>query len=185
MVNKMKNDIKWESKSGKVDIVKVKEFEVNILFKFPKTYINLVSTYDGARVSNHMDSFNFFSNFIGRTDICGIGCFLSFDEEQYLNTSKMKYYWETRNDDPDFPFPEHIVPFAVNGGGEQICFDYRHNISTNEPKIVVWHNEAIPGSKKELSYVADSFDEFLDMLYDSRTEEQKEEDKNFKWSWEK
>jgi hypothetical protein len=31
----MKNDIKWESISGEVDLLKIKEFEAKINFKFP------------------------------------------------------------------------------------------------------------------------------------------------------
>ena len=169
----MKSDLELESKYGNVDISLINDFEHKISFKFPITYKSLISKYDGARILKHMDAFNFFSNLTNKKAAYGLARFLSFNEEDEENFSTMKNYWEDRNHDPDLPFPDKIVPFAIDGGGNLICFDYRHDISTNEPKIVVWHHEGESGTAEELSFVANSFDEFLDMLHDSRSEEMK------------
>ena len=181
----MKSEIKWKSRYGPVDISLIKEFENKIGFKFPRSYIEIVSEYDAGRVANHKSAFQFFSNLIDEIEIYGLGCFLMFGKPDSGGISTMNYYWDTRNEDPDYPFPDNVVPFGLDGGGNLICFDYRDNLKTSEPKIVVWHHEGCHSPETEISYVANNFDEFLDMLHDTRTEEEKIEDANFKWSWDK
>jgi uncharacterized protein Usg len=159
----MRNDLKWGSFLGNIDFSIIEEFENKIAFKFPKTYKEIVSRFDGARIVNKLDSFDIYSNLSEKNDTYGIGCFLAYNLNDREN---IIYYWRDKDKNPEFPFPKNIVPFSLDGGGDLICFDYRHDVSTNEPKIVVWHHEGEPGTDEEISFVANSFDEFLDMLYD-------------------
>ena len=67
-------------------------------------------------------------------------------------------------DPPEF-FPKSLVPFADDGGGDLTCFDYR-NCKENPP-IVFWVCGAPEG--EDVHFVANSFDEFLGMLYKDDT----------------
>ncbi|WP_338635047.1 SMI1/KNR4 family protein [Spirobacillus cienkowskii] len=169
----MKKNIVFRSYDGKIDVSMVHEFEKKTGFKFPKSYINIITKYNEARIANHMNVFYFYSNLIDRYESYSIGCFLGYNTDCSIES-----YWENilvdeEYDDDDgedyvaqAPFPKNVIRFAVDPAGEGICFDYRHDPKTDNPKIVVWHHEAESGSSSELSFVATSFDEFLDMLYD-------------------
>ncbi|CAO1295871.1 unnamed protein product [Diamesa hyperborea] len=121
------------------------------------------------------------NNLIEEIESYGLGMLLAFDSDE---VETMEWMWKNRNNDTELPFPNNIVPFSLDGGGNLICFDYRKNISTNEPEIVVWHHEGA-GTEGELSFVANSFDEFLDMLHDNRTEEEKLDDEEYRKMWQK
>ncbi|WP_338635033.1 SMI1/KNR4 family protein [Spirobacillus cienkowskii] len=169
----MKKEIIFESKYGKGNIYLIQQQEEKIGFKFPQSYINLILEYNGCKIKNNFDSFDFNSNSIGRIDSYYLEHFFSFNKnaDSWL---RFDWHWEnTLEFDEDEPFPKNIVPFASDPGREKICFDYRHDPKTDNPKIVVWHAEEERGSRSELSFVATRFDEFLDMLYDDRTEKEK------------
>jgi cell wall assembly regulator SMI1 len=54
--------------------------------------------------------------------------------------------------------PPGIYPFALTSGGEDICFDYRE--SPDQPRI------ALVTTEMSIHTVANSFQEFMDRLYD-------------------
>jgi len=155
----------------------VREFEKKIGFKFPKSYIDIITNYNAARIENHRDIFYFYSNFIDRYEWYPVGEFLGYNTD-----CSIEWYWQSNlSRDEEFAYPKNVIAFAVDPGGEEICFDYRHDPKTDNPKIVVWHHEAESGSSSELSFVATSFDEFLDMLHDSRSEDEKNGDEDRFW----
>jgi hypothetical protein len=163
----MKKEIIFESKYGKGDIYLIQKQEEKIGFKFPQSYINLILQYDGCEIQNHVRIFDFDSNFIGRIDSYKLSYFYAFNNNAN-SWQKIDYCWQKIIEfDEDEPFPKNVIPFASNAVREKICFDYRHDPKTDNPKIVVWHAEEESGSSSELSFVATSFDEFLDMLYES------------------
>jgi hypothetical protein len=53
-------------------------------------------------------------------------------------------------------FPQHLVPFARDPFGNYLCFD-----ANNDDTVVFWVHET-----DEIELVAESFDVFLDMLYE-------------------
>jgi hypothetical protein len=181
----VKKDIVFETREGTVDISVVREFEKKIGFKFPKNYIDIITRYNEARIENYIETFYFYSNFMGRYDYCSLNHFLGYNTSG--STCSIEWYWrkvsewyqiEGEDDDgEDYIFerlfPKNIIPFASDPAREKICFDYRHDPKTDNPKIVVWHAEEERGSSSELSFIASSFDEFLDMLYDDRTDKEK------------
>jgi|LakMenEpi03Aug12_release.lakeMendotaPanAssembly.Ray.scaffolds.fasta_scaffold30667_3 hypothetical protein len=57
-------------------------------------------------------------------------------------------------------FPKGLIPFAPDGGGNYVCFDYRH--CKENPPIVFWHHGFEEG--KDVFYLADSFEEFISGL---------------------
>jgi hypothetical protein len=61
-----------------------------------------------------------------------------------------------------------VIAFGRSANGDYICFDYRHDPSTDEPSVVVMFHDAYEDARKMLiSHVADSFDGFLGILYKS------------------
>ena len=78
--------------------------------------------------------------------------FIPDDEYSILKTTERLL----RND----RLPEGIIPFAEDGGGDQICLDYRQG--RRQPRVVYWSHE----EEKDQSIfpLADSFTEFLAML---------------------
>lgn len=76
----------------------------------------------------------------------------------------------TFNSPPEF-FPEGLVAFSEDGGGNYICFDYRQGKKNSDPSVVFWNHEAEIG--KDVSFVAINFEVFLSML---KSEEEIEEE---------
>jgi hypothetical protein len=84
-----------------------------------------------------------------------IGAYLPLNESEYGHFLK-----EFSN--PPECFPEGLVVFADTGCGDLICFDYRQGTDNPNPSIVYWFHEAEPG--KDVSFIANNFEEFLGML---------------------
>lgn len=60
-------------------------------------------------------------------------------------------------------FPAGLVPFAGDGGGNCICFDFRSD--SNSPSIAFWHSGR-RGLANEISFVAKTFSDFVDLLHE-------------------
>ena len=71
-------------------------------------------------------------------------------------------------EEPDWPieyrFEDGLIPFGDNGGGDMICFDYRHDKTTNNPPIVIWNHDM--GFDHRVVFVANNFEEFINMLHE-------------------
>lgn len=65
-------------------------------------------------------------------------------------------------------FPSGLVPFAGDGGGNYICFDFRSD--GIDPAVVFWHHER-RGMDNEVSFVAKTFSDFVELLYEPDDEE--------------
>jgi len=93
-----------------------------------------------------------------RTTINGLGAFLSFnfrDSENILSS----YF----NRPEHFPQDERFVPFGLTGNGDYFLFFYEAGKNDPQPKVYYWAHEYsdIDGG---LVFLANSFEEFLDML---------------------
>ncbi|MEX1027032.1 MAG: SMI1/KNR4 family protein [Candidatus Paceibacterota bacterium] len=64
-------------------------------------------------------------------------------------------------------FPLRLVPFAGDGGGNYICFDFRFGSS---PSIAFWHGGR-RGLENEISFVAESFSDFVALLHEPDDDE--------------
>lgn len=177
----MRKDLKWRTSYGSIDIKVINDFENKIGFKFPKSYKEIVSEFDSASIDNHMSSFKYYSNFENEFTLGDIGRFFCFrvPKDKFDKVESMAHKWSWTQKESDYPFPKNVVPFSRDGAGNYICFDYRKDPKTNNPSILFWFHEAESGSKEELSFVANSFDELLDMLFDDRTEDEKKEYEEF------
>jgi SMI1/KNR4 family protein SUKH-1 len=55
--------------------------------------------------------------------------------------------------------PRRLIPFGMDGGGNFVCFDYRHS---DVPSVVFWHHEL--DAEEGIFPVAATFEEFLRVL---------------------
>ncbi|SUX21978.1 Uncharacterised protein [Cardiobacterium valvarum] len=78
------------------------------------------------------------------------------------------------NDETDTTnYGNSVIEFGSCANGDAVCFDYRER--NHDPKIVLMlHDEYIKDENGEdkmiLIPIADSFDAFMDMLYDPKKE---------------
>ena len=144
-----------EDGEGYVSDERIKFVEDQVGIKFPKFFIDMVQSEDGGYPIANYDEILYFNQDLGRNIVTGIGVFLSIGSnknenilEEYLNSS-------------DF-FPKNLVPFAVTGGGDYFCFDYREGKHLTDPPIVYWFHEAEP--KNSVSFLANNFEDFIGMF---------------------
>lgn len=122
---------------------------------FPHLFLELVKICDGGYPLK--DAFAYFDIYHQSMIISGVGAFL------YLNDSNSSDFLKIYKNPPEF-FPEGLIAFADNGGGDFICFDYRMDKESKNPPIVFWSHGADKG--KDVSFIAKNFEEFIGMLYE-------------------
>ena len=175
--NKNTNHIKW--REGSYPGLETTKTLDNFPFFIPTAFLDLLKIHDGGDIEYDFNYFDVDCNSIMQGcigTIYGINTINSkipnknFD---HLSTDyyNQKEFFTTYNNlidgyyhPPEF-FPKNIVPFARDGGGNFVCFDYRSNPKTNNPPIVYWNHEADIG--KDVSFIAKNFDEFISMLKES------------------
>lgn len=119
----------------------------------PKGYWEIVSTNDGGSpITSLFEVIDIDDN---EMLVHTLGRFLSFISTGYDNIL------ELHKDPPEF-FPEGLVAFAEDGGGNLICFDYREGKDNPNPPVVYWNHEADIG--KDVSFIAKDFETFIGML---------------------
>lgn len=156
----MRTDLIWRSYWGSADVTMVKDFEQEIGKKFPADYVEIVVKYNGAYVIG-CDAYRFRSNFTGNVETYGLGLLHAFAKtDSVTDTIRWSY------DHKPFGFPDYLVSFSRDGGGNLLCFDYSKDLTSNDPEIVLWHVNAQPGTGREISFVAKSFSIFLEMLFE-------------------
>lgn len=121
-------------------------------YKLPDLYIQLLRITNGCRADYE---FSYYDNDFKQFCDNGIQCFYGIKCDEYLD---IIYHYLNP---PEF-FPNHLVAFSDNGGGDMICFDYREDPKTDNPPIVFWNHEANEG--EDVSFVAKDFDSFIKML---------------------
>jgi hypothetical protein len=158
----MKNEIIWENGNSisQNDIEKV-EFELEV--QFPYTFRELILENNYSQPSLYLfNTKKSTGNVIGRL--------LGFKE------SDKRYILDVINTLSD-ALQANLIPFALDPGGNYICFDYRES---KMPSIIFWNHEqsfkfvenriSIPSDENfelhEIEFISNSFDEFLDILYE-------------------
>jgi hypothetical protein len=150
----------FDSYYGEGDLSTVEEFENINGITFPDKYREIVRSYNGAYILNK-NLFSFPSQLVGHEVEYGSGMFLPFGEiEGVTETMEIKKRY------PPEGFVSGLIMFSSLGNGDALCFDYRSDSHKDNPPVVVWHHEGSPGGDDEISAVASSFQEFLDMLYE-------------------
>ncbi len=152
---------------GVVDSWYIENFEKTINFSLPSTYKELIMKHNGAGFFENEFSFiNHKGEKDGRQFV-----FKSFGEKEDVEESieEAQIYVS----DPKFYGIPNMVAFASTGEGDTLCFDYRNILGNCEPKIALMiHDEYKTNEDGSISkiveYIADSFDEFLEILYEDK-----------------
>lgn len=147
----MKTDVQFIECGGEVDLTLIRQFEDNNQRTLPSSYIKLIQSCDAGRIQNA--DLVFYDSSSKQHQQIGIDVLLAWNP-QYKYSKFLEYY----KNPPEF-FPQGLVAFGLDGGGNLFCFDYRTDPNTDNPPIVFWHHEY-----DEPSFLAKDFDEFLSKL---------------------
>jgi hypothetical protein len=150
--------MKWYRCNRQASDNAINAVEKALKLKLPATYICLMKQCD-AGVPQDTD-FEYFDVSYGKYIEQAIGVFLGIEAAEYTVLG-------TFQDPPEF-FPDGLIAFAETGNGDYICFDYRQGKDNPDPPIVYWNHEADIG--KDVSFVANTFEEFLGMLKEPEEE---------------
>jgi SMI1 / KNR4 family (SUKH-1) len=142
----------WEGCRHKASDIEIGEVEAELSIKFPDDYKECVRVCAGGYPKN--SNFTFTDQRYGVMQGC-LGAMLSFDKDDPENF--LETYRELSEQ-----LPEGLVPFADDGGGDFICFDYRTTEKPNAPSVVYWHHER--NAADSLTHLCDSFTAFIKML---------------------
>ena len=136
--------------------------EKKLNYLFPRLYKKIVIKHDGMRLYNNIFDF---TNVYGEVDERDVN-FLSFDNSEVENILAEQYV-----SDPKYAGVPHLVAFAICANGDYVCLDYRDDPTGNNPKVVLmYHDDHIENedgtTSMVVNHVADSFEEFMDMLHE-------------------
>ena len=156
---------------GLIDKQYIEDFEKKYNICLPKTYKELMQKYNGAYlVECDFD----FINKNGEEDMRSF-LFYSFGEEDSKKGENILFYNKGLQNPIYYGVP-NLIGIASTAEGDTLCFDYRDNPKSCEPKVVLLvHDEyeTDPDGTKHMKVepIADSFDTFLEMLYEYQDED--------------
>ena len=156
-------ELKIYRDEGIVNHLIIEDQEQLLGFKFPKVYKELLSQHNGMRLDN--DTFKYYDKALQRDEENSI-YFYAFANQNldrlYCSGLVGDFSYLDEND-----FKEGIIPFGGTGNGDFICFDYRDNKKSDNPKIVlVRHDADDENGNLIISLLGNSFEEFMDSLYE-------------------
>lgn len=136
--------MKWLNyKGSSIDIIESVEHRLQITL--PEDYKQFVLKYDGGYPNpNHF-------KVDGKVEI--FNNLISLDENEYNNIYEILEDLQERIGD-------QLIPFAENGFGNLLCFDYSAN-----KNIVFWDHEKNYGDFIELPLVCFSFSSLIENLF--------------------
>jgi hypothetical protein len=157
----MPRRLAWRALSVGAFLPAVERVEEEIGRKFPSAYKDVVARFNGASLEGG-GAFRLASATTVREEIYDIGILHAFGSvEPGCETETMRWRLARRPED----LPPGLVSFSRDGAGNLLCFDYR--AADSEPAVVLWRNSAqVQDGGGEVSFVAASFEELLDMLFD-------------------
>ena len=143
---------------GTVDIKQIRMLEENFAVIFPKKYTEFIIIHNGASLI--IDSFDFYDHDLAQQNNASIA-FIPLEKIAMFTEWLLR---ESEND-TDY-FSQKLIPFGDDGGGNFMCFDYRKH-EANNPPIVYWNHSVYENSKR-ISFIANNFEEFINMLHEPR-----------------
>lgn len=140
-----------------VSIDVLEKIEGKLGVTFPNSFKEIILYKDSAVFKKSLFKFK---EFISGDEWRGcLGSILSFAP----GLGELGILWHTQK------FKEQIgdglIPVAEDPGGDFVCFDYRKGKDNPNPPIIYWSHES--PENEDISYVADNFDDFINMLYGS------------------
>lgn len=154
--------IKIYRDSGPVDIALIEIIENELGVAFPRSYKTFISNHNAAYPKNN--HFEYWDDYL-KEEAEQSMYFFGFGKEQGLIESSESI---TRFQDFEIYGYDNVVAFGGTPEGDYVCFDYRHDPMTSEPKIAVMAHDMVykDTRKMVINHVADSFDDFCQLLYD-------------------
>jgi len=115
------------------------KLEEKLSIKLPNEYINIVKMHDGAYPKKNTYDYN---GKIGNVVQCLVSC-----KNEPMGILDMTKRINIKN----------IIPFMKDPFGNYICFEYK---APEDYIIVLWDHDT-----EKISYIADSFEIFINSLY--------------------
>ena len=129
---------------------------------FPEKYINLIKDCDGGAPVK--SALTYYNTYYKKTIYIEIGNFLRFCTSEETYESILDFYRMP----PEF-YNKNLIAFADTGSGDLFCFDYCLGKNNINPPIVYWSHGG--EENKDIFFIANNFEEFLDMLYEPDDDE--------------
>jgi len=139
----------------------VEKLEQFYRITFPDNYKIFINEYNGAIPLN--STFEFDGNeYVLETFLCILGDLKNdYDEGLYDIGVVTSQIFDRLVDDPN-ELGIRIIPIASLFAGDFICLDFRN--SPEIPSICIWYHEQSEPFHPVTKKIANSFDEFLDIL---------------------
>ncbi|MCX5468923.1 SMI1/KNR4 family protein [Acinetobacter nematophilus] len=150
--------------NGKNSLDEIKRVQNELGYFFPNNYIDLIRNHDALRFEKNIFDFK---NIYNKEDERDLN-FLSFKSD-HLDGDILSNQ-DNVNDLENYGIKDLVV-FGICANGDYICFDYREDSKTSNPKIVlVYHDDFVDfddgTSSMVVNDVANNFDEFLKLLHE-------------------
>ncbi len=150
--------------NGQNSLGRINEIQGELGYAFPASFIDLIKSHDALRLDDNIFDF---VNVYNQPDERDLN-FISF-KDNHLDGDILSVQ-ENVNDLDNYGIKDLVV-FGVCANGDYICFDYRENTESSEPKIVlVYHDDVIDHdngrSSMVVNHVAENFDDFLNLLHE-------------------
>lgn len=148
--------------NGQNSLERIHDVQTELKIIFPKSYINLIKNHDAVRFENNIFDFINIYNQQDERDLNFISFKLNHLDGEIIS------YQENLSDVNNYGIRDLII-FGICSNGDYICFDYRDNIKSAEPKIVlVYHDDFIDNddgsSSMVVNKVTDNFDDLINSL---------------------
>jgi hypothetical protein len=142
----------WRSQGIEIDNTEeFLNFEKAYELLLPEVYKDLTRYKDGGWLQKYIFSYDK-GYMIDENSVCDFLCWKK-------DTMEDDYIIDRIESPPEF-FPEGLIPFATDGGGNYVCFDYRN--TKENPPIVFWHHEI--EKNDGIFFLNDSFEDFINNL---------------------
>jgi len=147
--------LNWFDPGHEIDASLIHEAQQELGLEFPHDYVDLIRQHNDA--NNPRES----SFLVTGEGVSNFGALISLRRRTETE----------RGRDPDIygiirmlgkQLPDRIVPFALTGDGDFICFDYRSD--KDDPAIVYFSHEA-SFTEHAIIPLASGLSAFLDLLY--------------------
>jgi cell wall assembly regulator SMI1 len=145
-------ELGWERCLDPVSESKIAAVEQQLGIRFPASYKEVVLACHGG--SPRRGNFDVPDEEIGPITT-GLGMLLTFEDDDVESVIDTHRTLADR-------IPAGVIPFAIEGGGDYIAFDYRSE--SGEPSVVYWSHEK--DSADAVTQLAGSFAEFTALLRD-------------------
>ena len=143
----------------------IEKFEGLWRLKLPDGYINFIKAYNGARPAEYCfdGTRNGHENiYVVERFLCILEDFEEHPHGWYDIDVVLAQIGERLTTNGDL-LGEDVLPIAELFAGDVLCLDFR--VDKVKPTVCVWNHEESGVLDPVMSHVADSFEDFLNMLY--------------------